>query len=191
MKKYFGCILERNGVEYRFVSTFRDTADDASDIIRGSLSGGEKLLGIVTKESGGEFRLIVGGRSYLDIIKEADEDDIVSLDSCDYSGGEVEVDADEKNNLKDNSADERKESANSTPSITLLFYALAWISLVGGIVLCGSLWPGDPGRGMQWNTVAYMPSLMAFAAGVVQFAIYVAIGEGLAYLRAIMLNTAK
>jgi len=45
-----------------------------------------------------------------------------------------------------------------TPPLILLFFILAWLSLLGGLVLCGQLWPDDPGYGKEWKILAYIPS---------------------------------
>jgi len=80
-------------------------------------------------------------------------------------------------------------SANDTPPLIILFFILAGLSLFGGLILCTQLWPGDPGYGNEWKTFAYIPSFTWLTVGVVQFAFFTAIGQGLLYLKQIVLNT--
>lgn len=74
-------------------------------------------------------------------------------------------------------------------TLTSLFYILAGLSLFGGVILCGLLWPGDPGFGNEWRTTAYIPAVTWLTAGIVQFALFTAIGRGLFYLAEIARNT--
>lgn len=67
------------------------------------------------------------------------------------------------------------------PSLSILLFLLAGISLLGSIVVCVQLWP----IGRYIGIAAYTPGLMALSAGVVQFALYSAIGLGLMYLKKI------
>lgn len=77
----------------------------------------------------------------------------------------------------------------SYPRLSVLLFVLAGLSLLGGIILCVQLWPGDAGYGMEWKAVAYISGITALTVGLVQFALYTAIGLGLAYLKQIMINT--
>jgi hypothetical protein len=90
-----------------------------------------------------------------------------------------------KNSLKSITYDEYE----SYPTLSLFFFLLAFLSLIGGLILCGLFWPGDAGIGMQWKMSAYIPALTSFMFGVVQFGIFTAVGQGLAYLRKISINT--
>jgi len=90
-----------------------------------------------------------------------------------------------KNSLKTIIYDENE----SYPTLSVFFFLLAGLSLIGGLILCGLLWPGDAGVGMQWKMSAYIPALTSFMFGVVQFGIFTAVGQGLAYLRKIAINT--
>lgn len=73
--------------------------------------------------------------------------------------------------------------------LSLLFFFLAGLSLLGGLILCGQLWPGDPGYRNEWKTIAYIPAITWFTVGLVQFALFAAFGQGLHYLRQIVSNT--
>jgi len=87
-----------------------------------------------------------------------------------------------------NNSDSTKEGA---PLLTPIFYTLAWFSLLGSLVLCWQLWPGDPSNGKEWETLAYIPSFTWLTVGVVQFALFTAIGQVLLYLKQIVINTEK
>ena len=78
-----------------------------------------------------------------------------------------------------------------TPVLPILFYILASLSLLGGILLSSEFWPGDPGYGREWKTEAYTLSIIWFTVGLVEAALYAAIGQGLSYLHKIVKNTSK
>jgi len=80
-------------------------------------------------------------------------------------------------------------SKSDTPLLIVLFFVLAGLSLLGGLTLCSQLWPGDPGYGNEWKTFAYIPSFTWLTVGIVQFALFTAIGQGLLYLKQIVINT--
>ena len=75
--------------------------------------------------------------------------------------------------------------------LSLVFFLLAGLSLLGGIVLCSQLWPGDPGYGKEWKTLAYIPAITWLTAGIVQLSLFAAFGQGLHYLKQIVSNTRK
>ncbi len=75
--------------------------------------------------------------------------------------------------------------------LSKLFFVLAALSICGGLFLCIEFWPGDPPEGMEWTNQAYTLSLMSIVAGVVQFAIYTAIGQALSYLKKIADNSGQ
>ncbi|AMJ86158.1 MULTISPECIES: hypothetical protein [Alteromonas] len=77
-----------------------------------------------------------------------------------------------------------------SPPLTILFYVLAGLSLLGGIILCSQLWPDNLGYRDKWETIAYLPSITWLTIGIVEFALFTAIGQGLHYLRQIALNSA-
>lgn len=72
--------------------------------------------------------------------------------------------------------------------LSLLLFLLAGLSLLGGLVLCAQLWPDDPGYGNEWKMLAFIPAITWLTAGVVQFALFSALGQGLHYLRQIASN---
>ena len=78
---------------------------------------------------------------------------------------------------------------NTTPPLIVLFYVLAGLSLLGGVILCAKLWPGDPGYGSEWKIIAYTPSFTWLTVGIVEFAFFTAIGQALTYLKQIATNT--
>lgn len=72
------------------------------------------------------------------------------------------------------------------PSLSVVFYWLAALGFVGSLKLCNELWPdrySDP------NMVAYLPSIIWLVAGVVQGALFWAIGLALSYLKTIAENS--
>ena len=83
------------------------------------------------------------------------------------------------------------ETGNQAPGLAILFYVLAGLSFLGGLILAAQFMPGDPGPGYSWEPEAYLLSLVWFTAGFVQAALFAAIGRGLAYLHEIARNTAK
>lgn len=98
---------------------------------------------------------------------------------------------DSENATKSNSSALRSaDNSADSPPLTILFYVLAGLSLLGGIILCGQLWPDNPGYRNGRETIAYLPSITWLTVGVVEFALFTAIGQGLFYLRQIASNTA-
>ena len=77
------------------------------------------------------------------------------------------------------------------PFVVTLLSVLSLLSFLGGLVMAFALKPGDPGYGLSWETVAYLPSIIAITAGVVQFALLAALSEVVAYLYRIEFNTRK
>lgn len=75
------------------------------------------------------------------------------------------------------------------PLISKIFFILAALCFLGGIVLSIGFLPGEPEYGYEWKTVAYMSSIVSFVAGFVQAAFLTAIGQGLHYLHRISENT--
>lgn len=73
--------------------------------------------------------------------------------------------------------------------LSVLFYVVAFVSLLGGIILGAKLWPESMGYGKAPSTVSYVYSWVWFTAGVVQFSIFISIGKTLAYLKQIVANT--
>lgn len=92
---------------------------------------------------------------------------------------------------KENTPLNRPETRDSTPTLTVMFYILAVLSFIGGIILAVALWPSDPGYGRELGAEAYMPSIIWFMVGVIETALFAAIGQGLSYLHRIVENTSK
>jgi len=77
------------------------------------------------------------------------------------------------------------------PALSKVFFILAALSFLGGILLTVQYWPGDPGYGREWKNEAYTLSIMWFTAGVIETAVFSAIGQGLLYLHKIVENTSN
>jgi hypothetical protein len=80
-------------------------------------------------------------------------------------------------------------SKDKYPPLSNLFFVLAGLSLIGGFTMCIEFWPGDAEYGNQLTGIAYTYSIVSVTVGVVQFALFTAIGEGLFYLKEIVTNT--
>jgi hypothetical protein len=80
---------------------------------------------------------------------------------------------------------------SGTPALVVVFYILSGLSLLGGIILASEFWPGDPGYGREWNSVAYAWSIVWLTVGLVEAALFAAIGKGLSLLQQIVKNTEK
>tara|TARA_Y100000991_G_scaffold129747_1_gene97765 strand:+ start:1209 stop:1607 length:399 start_codon:yes stop_codon:yes gene_type:complete len=110
---------------------------------------------------------------------------------CETCAEKAEAEA--TTNFQDSRSPQFKEvqagEVSSYPPLSILLFILAGLSMLGGMILCGQLWPGDPGYGMEWQTAAYLPGLTALTVGLIQFALYTAVGLGLAYLKQIVINT--
>ncbi|NVK41572.1 MAG: zinc ribbon domain-containing protein [Oceanospirillaceae bacterium] len=78
---------------------------------------------------------------------------------------------------------------NEAPLLSTFFYILSALSLLGGVIFCGKLWPGDPGYGNEWKTIAYIPAMTWLTVGIVQFGLFAAVGLGLTYLKRIADNS--
>ena len=98
---------------------------------------------------------------------------------------------DNENSTSDSSTSVKSTSVEKNLEysvLSLLLFFLASLSLLGGLVLCVQLWPGDPGYGNQWKTIAFIPAITSLSAGVVQLALFAALGQGLHYLKQIASN---
>src|SRR5437879_3284367 len=58
-------------------------------------------------------------------------------------------------------------AAPSIPGLAIMFRFLAVLEIIGGLIMCGSLWPGEAGEGYQWKAVAYVPALTWLMAGLI------------------------
>jgi len=54
-----------------------------------------------------------------------------------------------------------------TPTIAFVLALIGVLSIIGGIILCVTLWPEDPGRGYSWTSVAYIPALTWLSSGLI------------------------
>jgi hypothetical protein len=77
------------------------------------------------------------------------------------------------------------------PALSVAFFILSALSFLGGIVLAAQFWPGDPGYRHEWEAEAYTISIAWFMVGVIEAALFAAIGQGLSYLHRIVENTSN
>lgn len=82
-------------------------------------------------------------------------------------------------------------ASGNTPVVSVMFFVLAALSALGAIILASEFWPGDPGNGYQWKAEAYTLSIAWLTLGIVEAAVFTAIGQGLSYLHKIVINTSK
>ena len=68
---------------------------------------------------------------------------------------------------------------------------LSGLSLLGGIFLGAEFWPGDPGYGNECKSIAYTWSIVWITAGIIEAALFSAIGKALSLLQRIVNNTEK
>lgn len=76
-----------------------------------------------------------------------------------------------------------------TSGLVMVFYILSGLSLIGGIILGAKFWPGDPGYGKEWKSIAYTWSIVWIMAGIIEAALFAAIGKALSLLQQIVKNT--
>jgi|AntRauTorcE11898_2_1112593.scaffolds.fasta_scaffold04543_3 hypothetical protein len=74
------------------------------------------------------------------------------------------------------------------PGLSVVFYAIALLALAGGFFLASELWP-TLSYGQSPTTQEALPALLALTGGILQCAIYGAIGEAIRYLNGIYRNT--
>ena len=72
----------------------------------------------------------------------------------------------------------------TSPFLTTVFYVLAALGFLGGIIMCVIFWP-DSSDIKILKLFAYSPSIAWLTAGIIEAAIFSAIGLGLRYLKAI------
>lgn len=77
------------------------------------------------------------------------------------------------------------------PALVVVFYILAGLSLLMGVILLSSLWPESYRYDQDVSIYEYIPSLTWFSAGIIEFALFSAFGQGLLYLKRIAENTEK
>jgi hypothetical protein len=81
--------------------------------------------------------------------------------------------------------------SEKVPVLSNVFFVFAVLSFIGGIVLSAVFLPGAPGYGREWKSEAYVLSILFFMAGVIEAALFAAIGQGLSYLHRLVENTSK
>lgn len=79
--------------------------------------------------------------------------------------------------------------ASGAPVLSIVFYILAGLSVLGAIVLAIFFHPGEPDYGYKWKAHMYVPMIVALTAGIMQAALLAAIGSALRYLQLIVQNT--
>jgi len=77
------------------------------------------------------------------------------------------------------------------PFLSIVFFILSGLGLLGGIILCVQLWPGEPRTGYEWKTIVYIPSIIWLTVGIVESALFGAMGQVLIYLKKIVKNTKR
>lgn len=96
-------------------------------------------------------------------------------DHCQKCGASLKRD-----NYSTSSFPSQKTNLPTVPNdcqFSMVFYVLAWLCLLGGVVGVFLLWPYK-----IWETSDLIPSLTALISGVVPFALFYSIGKGLNYL---------
>jgi hypothetical protein len=71
---------------------------------------------------------------------------------------------------------------HAAPVLATVFRVLGTLEIIGGLIMCFSLWPGEAGSGYEWRTTAYMPALVWLSAGIIFGCLFFAVAEGLTYL---------
>lgn len=79
----------------------------------------------------------------------------------------------------------------STPELPKVFFLLAVISIVASFVLATVFWPGGDYIGKSSQPSAYFMSSLWIVSGVIEAALFSAIGQGLSYLHKIYENTSR
>jgi len=77
------------------------------------------------------------------------------------------------------------------PILTVAFFILAGLALIGGGLLGKLFWPGESRLGYEWKPAAYTLSIVWIIAGILEACLFSAIGSALHYLKIISENTAK
>jgi hypothetical protein len=79
----------------------------------------------------------------------------------------------------------------NAPVLSVVFFVLSGLSFLGGVVLSAQFWPDAPGYRYEGKAEAYTLSIIWFMVGVIEAALFAAIGQGLSYLHRIVENTSK
>jgi len=57
--------------------------------------------------------------------------------------------------------------SNGVPVLAIVGYVLGALEILGGVILCVKLWPGEPEPGYRWLFTAYLPALTWLMAGII------------------------
>ena len=74
------------------------------------------------------------------------------------------------------------EDSKNAPGIAVVMGIIGGLSILGGIILCVTAWPGDPGSGYVWKSTAYTLSITWLFSGFVSGALFFAAAAALTYL---------
>ena len=69
-----------------------------------------------------------------------------------------------------------------TPILAQTFRVLAVLEMIGGLILCALLWPGEPEPGYKWQFAAYLGAITWISAGIIFGLLFLAVADGLRYL---------
>ena len=75
-----------------------------------------------------------------------------------------------------------REAEHAVPGLATVFRVLGVLEILGGIVICFVMWPGEARVGYEWRAIAYMPALTWLIAGIIFGCLFLAVAEGLTYL---------
>ena len=76
------------------------------------------------------------------------------------------------------------ENIKLAPGISIVMGIIGGLSILSGIMLCFTMWPGDPAAGYVWKSVAYTPSITWLSSGFVSGMLFFAAAAALSYLHA-------
>ena len=77
----------------------------------------------------------------------------------------------------------------SPSPLSVVFFILSALSLIGGLILFSQFWPGTPRFGYEWKITAYQPAILWLMLGILEAALFAAIAQVLIYLKGILINT--
>ena len=68
------------------------------------------------------------------------------------------------------------------PSMAVVMVIIGVVTIIGGAILCGKLWPGDAGYGYSWEATAYVPALTWLFSSIISAMLFFAFAAALTYL---------
>ena len=76
----------------------------------------------------------------------------------------------------------------AVPKLTIVFYIVGVLEIIGGLILCMQLWPNpkELGYRSEYESTAYVPALTWLFAGLISGFLFFAVGEVLKYLHYIL-----